>query len=1007
MKRFAMLALALMAGFNTAMAAPAISSVTARQRYPWNGKVDITYTLSESAAVDKERGMLGSLKVTATDGETGRTYTATTLSGDTAVTAGTHSLVWDMAADGLSFVSTNVTFTVSCIGKPATYCVIDLSSGSSSSSFPVSYLASAPSGGFNVNAYKTTKLVLRRIEPGTFSMCGQYSTTLTKPYYIGVFEVTAKQYNLITGNTPPHPFSYMPQSDTYPVQGISYNMIRGSSNGAKWPASSTVDSSSILGKLRSKTGLAFDLPTEAQWEYACRAGTTSSFNNGGETLEDAKKVGCYSENAPYYENQGYSGQRPNNVGSYKANNWGLYDMHGNFVEWCLDWKGDLSSSMTDPKGASSGSSRVLRGGSYYWSYSSAKASSRTSGSPDSTGVGIYGFRLARPLTTTSSTTTLCGGNCAAMKIDLTSGTRQAALVEDICYSTKWETSNSGAQAIVSVNGVELSSTSGTGSVEWNPTRNGTYNLTHKVVLNGTQVGNTLSATFEVGHFPATPVITPAGGVVESWPQSVTISCATEGAAIHFTTNGSLPTADSPLYNRFRVSGRTKVQAIAIKDGLASVVAEAEFAAGRCADPVITPSNGTVFEHAGQSVSIAWQGEDGVLRYTTDGQDPTADSPAYSGPFTIDETTVVKAKAFGDQFFDSAIVTSSLTRAWVSVATPIITAAGSFTGSKTPVSISCDTEGATVRYTLNGVDPNSHAKRYTEPFYVAESCQVRAYATCSDYLDSEIASFEIEKVWGIGDTLGAPDHAFSAGGDVPFFRVEDATAPLGEAMQSGSITHSQVSTMTTTVMGPGTISFLWKASCEKDLDGLYEWDHAEFLIDGTIAARIDGETGWTGVTNAIAGDGEHTLLWRYVKDNIESAGEDCCWVADYRWVSDYTATQTTEVPVPYTWLRTYYPYTPDEYEAYETAAKVAAANDANKVWECYVVGLVPTNQIERFLAQINITNETARIWWTPDLNEGGTKHERVYTVEGKTNLVDKAWGPTNEATRFFRVKVEMP
>ncbi len=73
----------------------------------------------------------------------------------------------------------------------------------------------------------------------------------------------------------------------------------------------------------------------------------------------------------------------------------------------------------------------------------------------------------------------------------------------------------------------------------------------------------------------------------------------------------------------------------------------------------------------------------------------------------------------------------------------------------------------------------------------------------------------------------------------------------------------------------------------------------------------------------------------------------------------------------------------------------------------MAGLNPTNAAERFLAHIAVTNGTADVWWTPDLNEGGTKSERVYTIEGKTNLGDQFWGPTNESTRFFRVKVEMP
>lgn len=274
------------------------------------------------------------------------------------------------------------------------YMVIDLSGGANASSYPVSYLSAVPSGGWSTT-YKTTKMVLRRINPGTFSMCGQYTTTLTEPYYIGVFEVTEKQYKLITGSNPSQVSQYY-SGDTLPVNAPSYNMLRGTSNGAKWPASSAVDSSSTIGKIRTRTGMPFDLPTEAQWEYACRAGTTSSFNNGGESLEDAKKVGCYEENAPYWDKDGYWGQRENYVGSYKANAWGLYDMHGNLAEWCLDWYvKNLSSPQTDPKGPSSGTKRVVRGGTYYWHYYDATSSSRE-GNISTPGyeTSIFGFRLS-------------------------------------------------------------------------------------------------------------------------------------------------------------------------------------------------------------------------------------------------------------------------------------------------------------------------------------------------------------------------------------------------------------------------------------------------------------------------------------------------------------------------------------------------------------------------------------------------------------------------------------
>ncbi len=614
--------------------------------------------------------------------------------------------------------------------------------------------------------------------------------------------------------------------------------------------------------------------------------------------------------------------------------------------------------------------------------------------------------------------TLCNGNSTATIIDLTPGTRTAALSESIRYSTAWETSAAGAQAIITVNGEELNSTTGNGSVEWSPLHNGTYTITHRVLVNGAQVGETLTATFVfvISNYLSVPVITPPGGIVAGWPLSVSISCATEGAEIHYTTDGTDPTIESPIYRRFRISGHTIVKAMAVKYGLESGVAVAEYAIGQCPNPIITPADGSTFNWAGQVVSIERNGDDGVLRYTTDGSDPTAASPIYSGPFTIDDSTVVKAKAFGDQFFDSAIVTANLTRVWVNVATPTITAASSFTGAETKVAVSCATEGARIYYTLNGNDPNSHSTRYTGPFYVTDSCMVKAYATCYDYLDSAVATQSIEKVWGIGDTVGAPDHTFATGGDLPFVRVTDSTAPLGESMKSGAITHSQTSMLSTMVMGPGTISFQWKTSCEEDPDNWYEWDHAEFWVDGTCIAQLDGESGWQTFSHVIASKSSHTLEWRYVKDNMESEGEDCCWVAGFHWASDLTETQTTEVPVPYVWLREYLPHTPDEYDAYESTAKGLSANEVQKVWECYVAGVDPANAADAFRTVISIDADgDPVIGWKPDLNEGGTKHERIYRLFGRASLAEGDWNELRmengewkiEGCRFFKATVEMP
>ena len=243
------------------------------------------------------------------------------------------------------------------------YYVIDLSAGPNASKYPVTRLNGAVSWS---DTYKTSKLVLRRIEAGSFTMGSssgevghdpdetQHSVTISKPFYIGVFEVTQKQWELVMGTKPSY-FSNASYYATRPVERVPYNMIRGSS--------------SFMGKIRAKTGLSFDLPTEAQWEYACRAGTTTALNSGknlASTSQDANmaEVGRYWYNGgSSYSSSCATTAGTAAVGSYKPNGWGLYDMHGNVWEWCLDLNGSYSTSpVTDPMGAMSGSSRILRGG---------------------------------------------------------------------------------------------------------------------------------------------------------------------------------------------------------------------------------------------------------------------------------------------------------------------------------------------------------------------------------------------------------------------------------------------------------------------------------------------------------------------------------------------------------------------------------------------------------------------------------------------------------------------
>lgn len=361
-----------------------VSDVKVFSAYPWKD-VMIAYTITGTPSVEQD------VFARVVDKDTGKAYACVSVTGG-GVSIGRHVLRWDAGADNV-FVRTDNLVGEVFLSEKLLYCIVDLATGG------ISYVRDMPKDGW-IGQYKMSKLVLRRISPGAFDMCGTCPVRITNYFYMGIYEVTQDQYKQIMGY---NPSAYVDTSNGksfyYPVERVSYDTIRG----GNWPRSTIVSKDTFIEKLQAKTGKEFDLPTEAQWEYACRAGTKSYYNNGGNSTDDMIMLGRCADN------KGLQNKHAS-VGSYLPNAWGLYDMHGNVKEWCLDRYGELCGG-DDPKGNESGSYRVLRGGSYMSDAYNCRSSYRCEAMPSSSEGGqrwykkeysgegdyaydYYGFRIA-------------------------------------------------------------------------------------------------------------------------------------------------------------------------------------------------------------------------------------------------------------------------------------------------------------------------------------------------------------------------------------------------------------------------------------------------------------------------------------------------------------------------------------------------------------------------------------------------------------------------------------
>jgi formylglycine-generating enzyme required for sulfatase activity len=211
-------------------------------------------------------------------------------------------------------------------------------------------------------------------EKGRWEQETQHEVTISKDYYLGVYEVTQAQYEKVMGKNPSHFQGSIVRNENadLPVENVSWD--------------DAVEFCKKLSDLpeEKKAGREYRLPTEAEWEYACRAGSKTSYS-----FDDEQ--GLLPEYGWFNRK---SSQRTHTVGLLEPNAWGLYDMHGNVWEWCSDWYVEYpQGAVSDPTGPKEGSFRVFRGGSWRDVAAICRSAFRCMLDPSYRGIGI-GFRLA-------------------------------------------------------------------------------------------------------------------------------------------------------------------------------------------------------------------------------------------------------------------------------------------------------------------------------------------------------------------------------------------------------------------------------------------------------------------------------------------------------------------------------------------------------------------------------------------------------------------------------------
>ena len=325
-----------------------VNNVSAAARWPWNGVLDVDFNIEGAAVGDLFRVEVKAKYAEGTKTLVGRTYVSEPL-----CSPGKNRVSWDARADHpeLNIKDMQIAVTVHPVNADAcdVYMVIDLSSGPNSSRYPVRYTFTPPNlapaddlAACAKDPCRTTQMWFKRIKGNTFPFGGTNNNNgegdfkvRLSPYYIGIFEVTQQQWAQVMDAWPAK-FTNVTWRAARPVENINYEDVIGHNN---YPEDKTVSENSFVGKMRARTGIeAFNLPTEAQWECACRAGYAKSFNSDFSSTDIRFKLS--SADLTYNEDTATGTAI---VGTYKANKWGLYNMYGNVMEMCLDAYAGIST----------------------------------------------------------------------------------------------------------------------------------------------------------------------------------------------------------------------------------------------------------------------------------------------------------------------------------------------------------------------------------------------------------------------------------------------------------------------------------------------------------------------------------------------------------------------------------------------------------------------------------------------------------------------------------------